>query len=47
MHVPMQCFQNAPPYFVMTVSYTQKMFVKWTPVTDVIKLLTAVIYIFS
>ncbi len=30
-HCPMQCFQNALPYFVTVVSYTRKMLIKLIP----------------
>ncbi len=37
MHVPMQCYQNAPTYFATVVSYMCKMFMKSTPSVNVIK----------
>jgi hypothetical protein len=30
-HAPMQCFQNTVAYLATAVSYTCKMFMKWTP----------------
>ncbi len=38
MHAPMACFQNAAAYFATVVSYPRKMFVKWTPGPNIIKL---------
>jgi len=32
MHAPVHCFQNVLTYFAAAVSYTHKMFVKFTPV---------------
>ncbi len=43
----MQCFQNALAYFATAVSYVRKMFMKSTPVVNVIKLFTAISYNFS
>jgi hypothetical protein len=40
----MQAFQNAPAYFAMAVNDALKMFMKLTPVANVIKHFTSVIY---
>jgi hypothetical protein len=46
INAPMQFLQNALAYFALAIIYTSKMFIKSTPVADVIKLLLSVIYEF-
>ncbi len=43
----MQCFKNSLSNFDTAISYTCKMFMKSTPVVNVIKLFTAENYDFS
>ncbi len=43
----MQCFQNALAYSATIISYDCKMFMKSSPVDNLIKLFTPVIYEFS
>jgi hypothetical protein len=47
LRAPTQCFKNVPAYFGTAVSYERKIFMKSTPVVNVVKLFTAVIYDFS
>jgi hypothetical protein len=42
LHAPTQCFQNALAYFGTNISYTCKMFMKLTPVSNVINFFMAV-----
>jgi hypothetical protein len=47
MHASKQFFNKALAYFVSAVSYECKMFMRLRPVANVIKLFTAVSYVYS